>query len=301
MGVQVLLDNPNNLQDIRLRELDILKERIDKMLKAGANVFLTKMGLDDVAAKYLVEAGALGVRRVEKGDLQRIAKLTGATVITTLATPEGEEIFEESNLGSCDEVYEEAVGDNDFIFFKGCKKSSACSIIVRGANEYMLDEVERSLHDSICVAKRTLESGRVVAGGGAVEVALSVYLESIAPTYDCKEQIAIHEFSEALTIIPKILSTNAAKDATELISKLRVLHSASQDESNQDDKAKTDLKYCGLDLIQGKPKNNLTQGVLEPMISKIKSIRFATEAAITILRIDDMIKLTPQKEEKPAH
>lgn len=193
------------------------------------------------------------------------------------------------------------MGDNDFIFFKGCKKSSACSVIVRGANEYMLDEVERSLHDSICVAKRTLESGRVVAGGGAVEVALSVYLESIAPTYDCKEQIAIHEFSEALTIIPKILATNAAKDATELISKLRVLHSASQDENNQGDKTKTDLKYCGLDLINGKPKNNLTQGVLEPMISKIKSIRFATEAAITILRIDDMIKLAPQKEEQPAH
>lgn len=139
MGVQVLLDNPNNLQDIRLRELDILKERIDKMLKAGANVILTKMGLDDVAAKYLVEAGALGIRRVDKGDLQRIAKLTGATVVTTLATPEGEEVFEETNLGSCEEVYEEAVGDNDFIFFKGCKKSSACSIIVRGANEYMLD------------------------------------------------------------------------------------------------------------------------------------------------------------------
>lgn len=114
------------------------------------------MGLDDVAAKYLVEAGALGIRRVDKGDLQRIAKLTGATIITTLATPEGEEVFDSSSLGSCEEVTEEAVGDNDFIFFKGCKKSSACSIIVRGANEYMIDEVERSLHDSICVAKRTL-------------------------------------------------------------------------------------------------------------------------------------------------
>ena len=99
MGVQVLLDNPNNLEEIRKRELDILKERINKILKAGANVFLTKMGLDDVAAKYLVEAGALGIRRVEKGDLQRIAKLTGATVITTLATPEGEEVFESSYLG----------------------------------------------------------------------------------------------------------------------------------------------------------------------------------------------------------
>jgi T-complex protein 1 subunit alpha len=158
----------------------------------------------------------------------------------------------------------------------------------------------RSIHDSICVCKRTLESGRVVPGGGACEVALSIHLENFAKSFGSKEQAAISEFSEALNIIPKTLATNAAKDATELISKLRVLHSASQQEGQADEK-KLELKYCGLDLINGKPKNNLKAGVLEPMVSKIKSIRFATEAAITILRIDDMIKLAPQKEEAPPH
>jgi T-complex protein 1 subunit alpha len=143
MGIQVLVDDPKNLEKIRQNELDVLKERIQKILKAGANVILTKMGLDDIAAKYLVEAGAIGIRRVSNGDLSRIAKLTGATVISTMATPEGEEVFESSFLGECDEVCEEAVGDNDFIFFKGCKKTNACSIILRGANEYMIDEVER--------------------------------------------------------------------------------------------------------------------------------------------------------------
>ena len=104
-----------------------------------------------------------------------------------------------------------------------------------------------------------------------------------------------------MNIIPKTLAVNAAKDATELISKLRTLHSASQKENEKDEK-KIELKYCGLDLINGKPKNNLKAGVLEPMISKINSLRFATEAAITILRIDDMIKLAPeQKEERPHH
>lgn len=93
-------------------------------------------------------------------------------------------------------------------------------------------------------------------------------------------------------MIPKTLSCNAAKDATELISKLRTLHSASQKEG-QDDQKKLDLKYCGVDLLKGKPRDNLKAGVLEPMVSKINSIRFATEAAITILRIDDMIKLAP--------
>jgi len=143
MGVQVLVDDPKNLEKIRQKECDILKSRVTKILESGANVILTKMGIDDLASKYMVEAGCLGLRRVDGGDLHRIAKLTGATVISTMATPEGEEVFDSSFLGECDEVVEEAVGDNDFVFFKGCKKSSACTIVLRGANEYMLDEVER--------------------------------------------------------------------------------------------------------------------------------------------------------------
>jgi T-complex protein 1 subunit alpha len=101
MGIQVLVDDPKNLEKIRQNECDVLKGRIQKILNAGANVILTKMGLDDIASKYLIEAGAIGIRRVEKGDLSRIAKLTGATVISTMATPEGEEVFEESFLGEC--------------------------------------------------------------------------------------------------------------------------------------------------------------------------------------------------------
>ena len=142
------------------------------------------------------------------------------------------------------------------------------------------------------MAKRTLESGKVVAGGGAVDVANSSHLEQFCRTFNNKEQIAISEFSEALNVLPKTLAVNAAKDATELISKLRTLHSASQREGEADQK-KLELKYCGLDLQNGKPRNNLKAGVLEPMVSKINSLRFATEAAITILRIDDMIKLAP--------
>ena len=146
-----------------------------------------------------------------------------------------------------------------------------------------------------------MESGKVVAGGGAVDTALSIHLESFCRSFNTKEQIAISEFSEALNVIPKTLAVNAAKDATELISKLRTLHAASQKEGETDPK-RLELKYCGLDLTKGCPRNNLKAGVLEPMISKINSIRFATEAAITILRIDDLIKLAPEKkEEGPAH
>lgn len=166
----------------------------------------------------------------------------------------------------------------------------AQTIIVRGANEYFLDEIERSIHDSLCVVKRVLESKSVVAGGGAVEVALSIYLDDFARTLGTREQLAIAEFSEALLVIPKTLAMNAAKDATDLIAKLRVFHNAAQ-QADPNDKEKKAFGFSGLDLQNGKVRNNLKAGVLEPAMSKVKSLKFATEAAITILRIDDCIKL----------
>lgn len=172
----------------------------------------------------------------------------------------------------------------------------AQTIVLRGANDFFLDEVERSLHDSLCVLKRVLESNQVVAGGGAVEVALSIYLDDFARSLGSREQLAIAEFSEALLVIPKTLSLNAAKDATELLAKMRVFHNAAL---KAEDESKKELKYSGLDLVNGKVRNNFKAGVLEPAMSKIKSLKFATEAAITILRIDDMIKIAPKQEEGP--
>ena len=156
----------------------------------------------------------------------------------------------------------------------------------------LLDEVDRSLHDALCIVKRTLESEKVVAGGGAVEAALSVYLESLATTLGSREQLAIAEFAEALLVIPKTLAVNAAKDSTDLVAKLRAYHHASQTKPD-----KAHLAGYGLDLVKGELKNNLGEGVLEPALSKLKSIQFATEAALTILRIDDLIKLHPEQEE----
>lgn len=148
----------------------------------------------------------MGLRRVDKPDFRKLAKATGATIVTTLATPEGDEVFDPSYLGECKEVYEEAVGDDDFVFFKGLKKSSCGTIIIRGANYLMCDEIERSMHDALCVIKRTLESGHVVVGGGACEIALSIKLEDYARSLGSKEQTAIAEYAEALTIIPKVLA-----------------------------------------------------------------------------------------------
>ncbi|XP_057417806.1 T-complex protein 1 subunit alpha [Lotus japonicus] len=286
LGVQVLVTDPRELEKIRQREADVTKERIEKLLKAGANVVLTTKGIDDMALKYFVEAGAIAVRRVRKEDMRHVAKATGATLVSTFADMEGEETFEPSFLGTAEEVVEERISDDAVIMIKGTKTSGAVSLVLRGANDYMLDEMDRALHDALSIVKRTLESNTVVAGGGAVESALSVYLEYLATTLGSREQLAIAEFAESLLIIPKVLSVNAAKDATELVAKLRAYHHSAQTKAD-----KKHLSSMGLDLSEGKIRNNLEAGVIEPAMSKVKIIQFATEAAITILRIDDMIKL----------
>jgi len=292
LGVQVLVEDPDQLEAIRQRESDISKERIQLILNSGANVILTTGGIDDLCLKYFVEAGAMAVRRVKKPDLRRIAKATGATFCTQLTNMEGEDVFEPSFLGTADEVAQERICDDELILIKGPKARSAASIILRGANDFMVDEMERSIHDALCVVKRTLESKTLVPGGGACEAALSIYLETFATSLGSREQLAIAEYAKSLLVIPKTLAVNAAKDATDLVAKLRAYHNSSQIKSEH-----ANLKWVGLDLFEGVVRDNKKAGVLEPTISKVKCLKFATEAAITILRIDDMIKLAPQPKE----
>jgi len=291
LGVSIVVTDPKKVEEIKQRESDITKEKIQLILKAGANVILTTKGIDDLCMKYFIEAGAMAVRRCKKEDLRRIGKATGGTLIVNLANLEGEESFDSSLLGVAEEVAQERIADDELITIKGCKTSRTASIILRGANTYMLEEMDRSIHDALCIVQRTLESNYVVPGGGAVEAALSIYLENFATTLGSREQLAIAEFAEALLCIPKTLAVNAAQDATELVAKLRAHHNIAQT-----DPTKKELTMSGLDLISGKIRNNLEYGVLEPSISKIKSIKFAVEAAITILRIDDVIRLNPKQE-----
>ncbi|KAK2149649.1 hypothetical protein LSH36_443g05046 [Paralvinella palmiformis] len=289
LGVQILVEDPEQLERIRQRESDITKERIQKILATGANVILTTGGIDDLCLKYFIEAGAMAVRRCKKVDLKRVAKATGGKLIVTLANLEGEESYDTSLLGQAEEVIQEKICDDELILIKGPKARSCASIILRGANDFMVDEMERSIHDALCVVKRVLESKAVVPGGGAVEAALSIYLENFATLLSSREQLAIAEFARSLLVIPKQLAVNAAQDSTDLVAKLRAFHNTSQLKPEH-----KDLKWIGLDLYEGQVRDNRKAGVFEPAISKIKSLKFATEAAITILRIDDMIKLAPE-------
>merc|ERR1711922_31652 len=204
-------------------------------------------------------AGAMAVRRCKRQDLKRIAKATGATFVTSLANTEGEESFEATLLGEAETVAQTRISDDELILIKGPKVRSAASIILRGPSDMYCDEMERSIHDALCVVKRVLESKSVV-------------------------------------VIPKTLAVNAAKDSADLVAKLRAYHNSSQTKKEHEQ-----LKNCGLDLYEGVVRDNKKAGVFEPAISKIKSLKFATEAAITILRIDDMIKLQPEKGEEKSY
>ncbi|PVG00193.1 putative TCP1-component of chaperonin-containing T-complex [Serendipita vermifera] len=300
LGIQLQADDPEQLELMRKRESEIVLERIRKILAAGANVVLTTKGIDDLCLKEFVEAGAMAVRRCRKEDLKHIAKATGGTIVASLTNLEGEETYEASNLGLAEEVVQERISDDELILIKGTKTVNSSSIILRGANDYMLDEMERALHDSLSIIKRTLESGSVVPGGGAVETALSVYLENFATSLGSREQLAIAEFANALLIIPKTLAVNAAKDSTELVGKLRSCHYLSQTAPKGDPK-KAGMRY-GLDLINGEIRDNVTAGILEPSMSKVKSLKSAYEAAVSLLRIDDAIAVAPEpKPERDEH
>merc|ERR1712212_82503 len=246
MGVQLLVSDVDQLDKMRDRESDITKERINKILATGANVILTTGGIDDLCLKYFVEAGAMAVRRCKKADLKRIAKATGATFMTTLCNLEGEETFETTCLGEAAEVSQERICDDELILIKGPTARSASSIILRGPNDFYCDEMERSIHDALCVVKRVLESNSLVCGGGSVEAALSVYLENFATSLSSREQLAIADFAKSLLVIPKTLAVNAAKDSADLVAKLRAYHNSSQTKKEHEQ-----LKNCGLDLYEG--------------------------------------------------
>jgi len=294
LGVHVTIDDPDQLEAIRKREASITLERIQKIINSGANVILTTKGIDDLCLKSFVEAGAIAVRRCKKEDLRRIAKATGATLISTLSNLEGEEVFDTASLGYAEEVVQEKISDDECILIKGTKAFSSASIILRGPNDYQLEEMERSIHDALSVIKRALESGRVVPGGGAVETALNIYLENFATTLGSREQLAIAEFAASLLTIPKTLAVNAAKDSSELVAKLRAYHAAAQGAPESDVKRRKRKNY-GLDLINGTLRDNIAAGVLEPTMSKVKSLKSAVEASISILRIDSYIEVDPEK------
>ncbi len=267
---EIRITDPEMLQKFIEQEEKMIKDMVDALVNAGANVVFCQKGIDDLAQYYLAKAGVLAVRRVKQSDIEKLAKATGAKILTDLRDIKPED------LGEAELVEERKVGDEKMVFVTGCKNPKAVTILIRGGTEHIVDEVERSLTDSIKVVKTALESGKVVAGGGAPEIELSLRLKQWAPTLGGREQLAAEAFANALEIIPRSLAENAGLDPIDILVELRKAHENGE-------------KYAGVNVFSGKIENMKELGVLEPLRVKKQAISSATEVAIMILRIDDVI------------
>ena len=267
---EIRITDPEMLQKFIEQEERMLKEMVDTLVNAGANVVFCQKGIDDLAQYYLAKAGVLAVRRIKQSDIEKLAKATGARILTDLRDVKPED------LGEAEMVEERKVGDEKMVFVTGCKNPKAVTILIRGGTEHIVDEVERSLKDSVKVTKAAIESGKVVAGGGAPELEASLKLRQWAPTLGGREQLASEAFASALEVIPRSLAENAGLDPIDILVELKKAHEGGN-------------AYAGVNVFSGKVEDMKELGVLEPLRVKKQAISSATEVAIMILRIDDVI------------
>ncbi len=260
----------------------MIKDIVDKIAEAGANVVFCQKGIDDLAQYYLAKAGILAVRRVKKSDIEKIAKACGAKILTDLRDITSED------LGEAELVEEKKIGDEKMVFVTGCKNPKAVTILVRGGTEHIVDEIARGIEDALKVVAVALEDGKVVAGAGAPEIELSLRLKEWAPSLGGREQLAAEAFAAALEIIPKTRAENAGLDPIDVLVDLKAEHEKGN-------------RYAGVDVETGKVVDMKEAGVLEPLRIKTQAIESATEVAVMLLRIDDVIaakELSKGKEDE---
>ncbi len=272
------------LHDMVERIYNVAIERIKREgFEPGKNagvVVITQKGIDEVAQHFLAKKGILAVRRVKRSDLEKLEYATGGKIVSSIRdlTPD--------DLGFAKLVEERKVGNDKMVFIEGCPNPRAVTILLRGANDMVLDEAERSLNDALHVLRNVLRRPMIVAGGGAVEVELAMRLRKYAESLGGKEQLAVEAYAEALEEIPMILAESSGLDALQTLMDLRKLHAEGK-------------VNAGIDAIEGKVKENiLDSNVIEPILVKEQVLKSATEAATTILKIDDVIAASPKTEEK---
>lgn len=276
---RISISSPDQLQSFLNQEEILLKKMVNKIQEVGANVIICQRGIDELAQFYLAKKGIYAIRRVAKTDMQKLAKSTQGKIIANV-----KDITEE-DLGYAKTVEEIKETENGMTYITGCKNPKAVTILIRGGTEHVIDEIERAMLDGLGVVAATLKDSKVVAGGGAIEIELAKRLREYAQTLKGREQLAINEFASALEFIPTTLAENAGLDPLDILTELRVNHEAGN-------------IHAGLNLFSGKIENTLTNGIIEPLKVKSQAIASASEVAIMLLRIDDIIasKSSPGKK-----
>jgi len=270
VDAEINITSPDQLQLFLDQEEKMLKDMVDKIINSGANVVVCQKGIDDMAQHYLAKAGVLAVRRVKKSDMEKLARATGASVITNI------DEISESDLGHAGHADEKKIGGDAMLYITECKNPKAVSLIVRGGTEHVVDSLERALEDALRVVGVAIEDEKLVAGGGSPEVELSLRLREYAATLKGREQLAVSKFADAMEVIPRTLAENAGLDPIDMLVELRSQHEKGN-------------KNAGLDVYTGEVIDMLAKGVVEPLRVKTQAINSATESAVMILRIDDVI------------
>ena len=267
---KINISNPQQMKSFLDEENRMLKNMVDKVIASGATVVLCQKGIDDMAQHYLAKAGILAVRRVKESDLTKLAKATGARMVTNL-----DDLFEK-DLGSAETVEERKIEEDRWVFIEGCKHPKSVTLLLRGGSQRVVDEVERSVHDAIMVVRDVMELPSIVVGGGAPETYAASKLRSWSKSLEGREQLAVEKFAESLESIPLTLSENAGMDPIDTLATLRSRQIKGE-------------KYTGIDVMKARVGNMKSSDIIEPLAVKNQIISAASEAACMILRIDDVI------------
>jgi len=270
VDAKIEITSPDQLQAFLDQEESMLKGMVDNIIKTGANVVFCQKGIDDLAQHFLAKEGIYTVRRVKKSDMEKLARATGGRVVTSIHD------LTEKDLGKAGLVEERKIGDEKMTFVEECENPKSVSIILRGGTEHVVDELNRAMEDALRVVAVVVEDKMLVPGGGAPEVELALRLREYAATVGGREQLAIEAFADSMEVIPKTLAENAGLDQIDSLVALRSQHEKG-------------IKSSGLDMDTGVPVDMMTLGVVEPLRVKTQAINSAAEAAVMILRIDDVI------------
>ncbi len=270
IDAKIEITDPSQLHAFLDEEENMLKKMVETVKKSGATVLFCQKGIDDLAQHYLSKAGIYAVRRVKKSDMEKLAKATGANLVTKL------DDLKADDLGEAKLVEEKKIADDRMTFVTGCKNPKAVSILIRGGTEHVVDEIDRSLNDAISVVAVAFEDGKLVTGGGSAATELALRLRDYAASVGGREQIAIDAFASALEVIPTALAENAGLDPIDILIELRQAHKAGK-------------KTAGVNVFTGKITDMRKEKVLEPIRVGRQAISSATDAAVMILRIDDVI------------
>ena len=276
MDAKISIESPDQIEAFLKQEEVMLKGMVEKVLASGANVVVVQKGIDDMAQHFLARKGAVAIRRAKKSDIEKLARATGAKIISNI------DALTSEDLGFAALVEERRTGDDKMTYIEGCKNPKSVTLLIRGGTQRMTAEAERSIHDALCVVRDLIEEPKVVAGGSAPEMEMASVLKKYAQTVQGREQLAIIVFAESLEIIATTLAENAGLDPVDILSQLRTKH----------EKGET---WAGIDVLAGKVEDMTKINVYEPLAVKKQIIKSANEASSMILKIDDIISTAKMK------